>query len=468
MSRRGFPFALAIFLASGTFAGKATASETETAPPAASAPGEIVIRYLPGVDPGDQAEARAALGASVDDFSETTGLEVLDVPAGTDLEQAAAAAESLPQVLYAEPNYAYRIAAVPNDPMYRDLWALGPSNRSGMNSGIDAPSAWNATTGSPSITVAVVDSGVDTTHPDLAPNAWTNPAETGGREGNAIDDDGNGFVDDWRGWDWTEDDNDPADPLGHGTHTAGTIGAVGNNGVGVSGVNWHVRLMPLRVIDGSGVGYAADVAEAFAYAARAGAQVVNASLSGPELSQAMYEAIAAAPQTLFVVAAGNEGKDNDASPSYPCNIDLPNVVCVTATGQFNELTPFSNWGARSVDLAAPGMRIVSTWPGGGYAEGMGTSAATPHVSGTAALMWPRVPGGALAVRDRLLGSVEPIPELQGRTVTGGRVNAATALGQKRDATEELRGDKSRCKKKAARHRDRQRRRHRNRACRSRR
>jgi subtilisin family serine protease len=466
MSRRGFPFALAIFMASGSFGGQAAASSVETPDPAPYAPGEIVVRYLPGVDEGEQAEARAALDASVEDASEATGLEVLAVPEGTDPQQAAAAAESLPQVLYAEPNYAYRIAAVPNDPKYRDQWPLHPSNRSGMNSGIDAPSAWNATTGSPSVTVAVVDSGVDSAHPDLAPNIWTNPAETGGREANGTDDDGNGFVDDWRGWDWTEDDNDPADALGHGTHTAGTIGAVGNNGVGVSGVNWHVRLMPLRVIDASGVGYATDVAEAFTYAARAGAQVVNASLSGPEMSQAMYEAIAAAPQTLFVVAAGNEGKDNDVSPSYPCNIDLPNVVCVTATGQFNELTPFSNWGARSVDLAAPGMRIVSTWPGGGYAEGMGTSAATPHVSGTAALAWSRVPGGALAVRDRLLGSVEPIPELQGRTVTGGRVNAASALGQKREDTEELRGDRNRCKKKA-RHRQGQRRRHRNR-CRSRR
>jgi subtilisin family serine protease len=440
----------------------ASASEPEPAPYAS---GQIVVRYLPGTGPADHAQARDALGTSVDSSSEAAGLEVLDVPEGTSVEDAAEVAEALPQVLYAEPNYAYRIAAVPNDPMYPDQWQLGPSNRMGMNSGIDAPSAWNASVGSQDITVAVVDSGVDTSHPDLASNVWTNPGETGGRESNLADDDGNGFIDDWRGWDWVEDDNDPADPLGHGTHTAGTVGAVGNNGVGVSGVSWHVGLMPLRVIDGSGIGYATDVAEAFTYAARMGAEVVNASLSGPAFSQPMYDAIAAAPLTLFVVAAGNEGKDNDASPSYPCNFDLPNMMCVTATGQFNELTPFSNWGARSVDLAAPGMRIVSTWPGGGYAEGIGTSAAAPHVSGTAALVWSRVPGGVLAVRGRLLAGTESLPELRGRTVTGGRVNAAGALGQARESREELRGDKKRCKRKQPA-RDRQRR-HR-RSCRARR
>lgn len=461
MSRVGYLLALAMFLASGMT--PTTASETEPAPYAS---GQIVVRYLPGTGPEEHAEARDALGTSVESSSEATGLEVLDVPEGIDVEDAAEVAEALPQVLYAEPNYAYRIAAVPNDPMYPDQWQLGPSNRMGMNSGIDTPSAWSASVGSQDITVAVVDSGVDTSHPDLASNVWTNTGETGGREANQADDDGNGFIDDWRGWDWVDDDNDPADPLGHGTHTAGTVGAVGNNGVGVSGVSWHVSLMPLRVIDGGGIGYATDVAEAFTYAARLGAEVVNASLSGPGLSQPMYDAMAAAPQTLFVVAAGNEGKDNDASPSYPCNFELPNVVCVTATGQFNELTPFSNWGARSVDLAAPGMRIVSTWPGGGYAEGIGTSAATPHVSGTATLVWSRVPGGALVVRDRLLAGAESLPELQGRTVTGGRVNAAGALGLPRESREELRGDKKRCKRKPHAG-DRQRRR-RKRACRARR
>jgi subtilisin family serine protease len=442
LSRVGYPLTLAILLASGIT--QASASEAEPAPYAS---GEIVVRYLPGTGPEEQAEAREALDTSVESSSEATGLEVLNVPEGIDVEDAAEIAEALPQVLYAEPNYAYRIAVVPNDPMYPDQWQLGPSNRMGTNSGIDTPSAWNASVGSQDITVAVVDSGVDTSHPDLAPNVWTNPGETGGREYNLTDDDANGFTDDWRGWDWVDDDNDPADPLGHGTHTAGTVGAVGNNGVGVSGVSWQVRLMPLRVIDGSGVGYATDVAEAFTYASRLGAEVVNASLSGPQLSQPMYDAMAAAPQTLFVVAAGNEGKDVDTSPSYPCNFELLNVVCVAATGQFNELTPFSNWGARSVDLAAPGMRIISTWPGGGYAEGIGTSAAAPHVSGTAALVWSRVPGGALVVRDRLLAGTEPLPELQGRTVTGGRVNAAGALGQAREAREELRGERKRCKRK---------------------
>jgi subtilisin family serine protease len=427
-----------------------------------------LVRYLPGAGAEERSDAREALGTELQSSSPATGLEVLDLPPGVDAEGAAARAQALPQVLYAEPNHTYRIAAVPNDPMYRQLWALGPSNRTGMNSGIDAPSAWDAVVGSPSVTVAVVDSGVDATHPDLAANVWTNPGEAGGLEANGADDDGNGYVDDRQGWDWIDDDNTPSDPLGHGTHTAGTIGAVGNNGLGISGVSWTVRLMALRVIDGSGAGFASDVAEAFTYAARAGTQIVNASLTGPEPSQAVYDAIAAAPETLFVVAAGNEGKDTDVSPSYPCSFDLPNLVCVAATGQFNELTPFSNWGARSVDLAAPGMRILSTWPGGGYAEGMGTSAATPHVAGAAALVWARSPGGTLAVRDALLRGVEPLPALRGRTVTGGRLNAAGALGQNREERAEWRPDQRRCKRKASADHRQRRHRRRGRWCRIRR
>ena len=461
--RRWFPYILALSVAGPTFAGQASAAEGPSQP-ASQAPGEIVVRYLPGAGADERSEARETLGTEAQSSSPVAGLEVLEVPPGVDVQEAAAQAEALPQVLYAEPNYTYRIATVPNDPLYRQLWALGPSNRSGMNSGIDAPSAWEAVVGSPSVTVAVVDSGVDATHPDLAGNMWINPGEGGDVAANGVDDDGNGFVDDAQGWDWIDDDNTPADPLGHGTHTAGTVGAVGNNGVGISGVSWSVRLMALRVIDGSGAGFASDVAAAFTYAARAGAQIVNASLTGPEPSQAMYDAIAAAPQTLFVVAAGNESKNTDLSPSYPCSFDLPNLICVAATGQFNELAPFSNWGPRSVDLAAPGMRIVSTWPGGGYAEGMGTSAASPHVAGAAALVWARSSGGAPAVRDALLRGVEPLVELRGRTATGGRLNAAGALG--REQGDRVAPDRRRCKRKPLGH-QRQRRRRAGR-CRSRR
>ncbi len=223
--------------------------------------------------------------------------------------------------------------------------------------------AWDLIRGG-AVTVAVVDTGVAYDHPELAPNMWVNPGETGGgRETNGVDDDGNGFVDDWRGWDFVGEDNDPRDYNGHGTHVAGTIGARGNNATGVVGVNWQVRILPVRVCDGTGICTLFDVARGFIYAAAMGARVVNASLGGP-FSDYMGEAIAGAPDTLFVVAAGNGSADNDdpSTPTYPCNYPYPNVICVAATDQDDRLAWFSNYGATSVDLGAPGVNILGTVP----------------------------------------------------------------------------------------------------------
>ncbi len=260
-------------------------------------------------------------------------------------------------MLYAEPNFVFRPDAIPNDPFFADLWGL---------SAIQAPLAWESTTGSPGVKVAVVDSGIAYDHPDLAPNIWTNPGESGGgKETNGIDDDGDGYVDDVHGWDFVQNDNEPLDFFFHGTHVAGTIGAAGNNGTGITGVDWQTSLMALRAGDAAnGELLDSDIIGAFVYACAHGARVVNASFGGPDFSQAMLDVIGSpgCANTLFVASAGNDAVDVDASPSYPCSFTTANLVCVAATDLDGSLASFSNYGPRSVDLAAPGVDVLSTIP----------------------------------------------------------------------------------------------------------
>jgi thermitase len=295
-------------------------------------------------------------GAKVERDMPISGTKLVSVSPGESVLAAAAALEQHSDVLYAEPNWIYHTSATPNDARFPELWGLNQAN----DADIDAPEAWDLTTGSSSVIVAVVDSGVAYDHPDLAPNIWANDDPA-----NGVDDDGNGFVDDTHGWDFVDNDNAPIDENGHGTHVAGTIGARGNNGIGVAGVNWNVSVMPVRAGDAWGRLTDADVADAFAYACRNGARVVNGSFGATETSQLMYSAIVApeCANTLFVFAAGNDGANNDAVPRYPCNYRAPNVLCVAATDRNDQLTGFSNYGASSVHLAAPGVDILSTVPG---------------------------------------------------------------------------------------------------------
>jgi subtilisin family serine protease len=250
--------------------------------------------------------------------------------------------------------------------MFGSLWGLHNTGQAvnGHAAGtddkdIDAPEAWDRNKGSMSTVVAVVDSGVAWDHPDLSPNIWSNADEIAG---NGVDDDGNGKIDDVRGWDFVDGDNNPWDYEGHGTHVAGTIAARGNNGVGVTGVAWQASIMALRAADALGFASNATVTDAFTYAAANGARVVNASLGGFAQSQAMSDAIADNPSTLFVVAAGNDERDNDATPDYPCNYTAANLICVAATDNKDALASFSNYGVTSVDLAAPGVDIDSARP----------------------------------------------------------------------------------------------------------
>jgi subtilisin family serine protease len=300
-----------------------------------------------------------------------------------------------PDVRYAEPNYLYHISATPNDPLYPQLWGLNqPSDHD-----IDAPEAWDVDTGDPSVIVAVVDSGVAYDHPDLALNRWVNDDPPGGG-----DQDGNGFVDDTFGWDFVQNDNTPLDYNGHGTHVSGTISARGNNGIGVTGVNWDTTIMPLRAGDENGSLPTAAIVNAFTYACNNGAHVVNGSFGGGGINQSMYNAIAACPGMLFVFAAGNGGNDgvgddNDVTPQFPCNYDrttiagpgLPNIICVAATDVNDNLTGFSNFGQQSVHLAAPGDDITSTWPGysAAFSDNFTTDIAGRWTASGTGIAWTR-------------------------------------------------------------------------------
>ncbi|HVQ37440.1 MAG TPA: S8 family serine peptidase [Pyrinomonadaceae bacterium] len=378
---------------------------------------------------------------------------------------AVAALSSRPDVLYAEPNYIKRLHVAPTDSHYGILWGLkntGQTDAIGTvfspgtpGADIDAELAWNITTGSRNVVVGVIDQGMLTTHTDLADNIWKNPAEIAG---NAIDDDGNGYVDDVSGWDFANNKNTVFDGTlntwyvdYHGTHVAGTIGAAGNNG-GVVGVNWQVSIMPLKFIGGDG-GNSADLLKAFNYVRMmkklwvesggtkgANIRVLNNSYGSYEKSQAEFEGIKALADAgiLFVVSAGNDGRTSDIYPAYPAAFDLPNIISVAATERKDQLARFSNFGARSVHIGAPGQHIWSSIPAyfpgdgdratGSYYFLDGTSMAAPHVTGTAALICAAFPDISMQrLRAALLYSGDVIPSLENKTVTGRRLNAFGAL-----------------------------------------
>jgi subtilisin family serine protease len=324
-------------------------------------PGELLVRFKPETPQAVRREIRAGQRASLKRALRMPGLELLRLDSGASVVSTAAKLEREPNVLYAQPNYVYRTAATPNDPRFNELWGLhSPLD----DTDIDMPEAWDVTTGSSAVTVAVVDTGVAYDHPDLAANAWTNPGEVE----NGADDDANGLVDDVRGWDFVQNDKTPLDFHGHGTHVAGTIGAHGNNAVGVTGVNWQVKLMALRAGDAWGGLSTSAIVSAFDYACSKGAKVINGSFGGPGFSPAMVDAINRCPGSLFVVAAGNGGSDgvgdnlDTTPPMYPCSYGMANIVCVAASDDVDALAPFSNYGPQSVDLAAPGTNILSGAP----------------------------------------------------------------------------------------------------------
>ncbi|MFZ5594961.1 MAG: S8 family serine peptidase [Pseudomonadota bacterium] len=405
-------------------------------------PGEVIVKFRdkPLNNPAaarDVAAVHAALEARVVATMPLTRVQRVRGARGQAAEALMEAYARRADVEFVEPNYIFHVQATPNDPRFPEQWSLNNTGQTGGTPGADigAVRAWDKQKGGASIIVADIDTGVDYTHPDLAANMWVNPGEIAG---NGIDDDGNGFIDDVRGWDFANNDNNPMDDHGHGTHTAGTIGAAGNNAIGVTGVAWNVRIMPLKFISGNGSGTSFGAAQAILYAARMGARISSNSWGGGAFSQAIENAIATANQMgmLFVVAAGNANTNNDTTASFPCNSTQPNVLCVAATDSNDQKASFSNYGALSVDLGAPGVSILSTVPtascamcsSSGYRFASGTSMATPHVAGAAALVRSQFPAlGAVDIKNLLMSSVDKVSALTGKTVTGGRLNVARAV-----------------------------------------
>ena len=357
------------------------------------------------------------------------GLYELQLSQGMSIEGALAVFQADTRVATAEANYRLMLEGIPNDPRFSSMYGLNNTAQTGgtQDADIDAPEAWNINTGTRRTIVAVIDTGVDYNHQDLAANMWRN---TGEISGDGVDNDGNGYVDDIYGYDFANNDADPMDDNGHGTHVSGTIGAVGNNGIGTTGVNWNTRIMALKFLAADGSGSTAGAISALNYAVRMGANLSNNSWGGGGSSSLLSQAISNAKNAghIFVAAAGNSGLNNDATANYPSNYDFDNVVAVAATDNKDVLASFSNYGATTVDIAAPGVGILSTLPGNTYGTLSGTSMATPHVSGAISLIWDQNPTFTYQqVIAKLYSSVDKIAGLNGKVATGGRLNIGNAL-----------------------------------------
>ncbi len=350
-------------------------------------------------------------------------------------------------IQYIEPNYIYRVPAgmdqadarfnrepkQPNDDKFKELWGLYNTGDQGGLAGADvnALKAWQVTTGRKEVLIAVIDTGIDYTHPDLAANMWKNEKEI---PGNAKDDDGNGFVDDVYGYDFANHDADPMDDNRHGTHCAGTIGAVQNNKIGVAGVMGQVRLMPVKFLTAGGSGSLAAAVEAIGYATKMGAHVMSNSWGGGGYSAALFEAIKLAESRgqVFVAAAGNSRSDNDVNPTYPAGYQVSNVISVAAMERTGKPASFTCYGKKTVHVAAPGVNIVSTTPNNTYQSLSGTSMATPHVAGIVGLVLSKQgTRAAPTMRERLILTSKKHADLTNISVSQDFVDALAAVEGKR-------------------------------------
>jgi thermitase len=376
-------------------------------PGAAYRPGELIIKYKDGKAGVASAGLHQRHGSRQLREFKAYGLEHVKVRTGQSVQEAISAFEADGDVEYAEPNYIVHATVVPSDPSYSSLWGMTK---------ISAPAAWDNSTGSQTVVIGTIDTGIDYTHPDLKANIWP----------------GNGTYP-ANGYNAITHTYDPKDDNGHGSHVAGTIGAVGNNGVGVAGVNWNVQIAACKFLDASGSGSTIDAIECLNYFKNlkaSGANVIatNNSWGGGGFSQSLYDAINAQRDILFIAAAGNSGANNDTTASYPSNYELPNVVAVAATDSADALASFSQYGRRTVDVAAPGVSIYSTYMNGGYATLSGTSMATPHVTGLAGLIKARIPTAEWStIRNLILSTGDTVTAASGKTLTGKRINAYNAL-----------------------------------------
>ena len=388
---------------------------------APAGPDYTANRAIVGAKDKQKAKAEGAVrkhGGRVLSYNAAGNFMVVETP--SDSKGWADKVKSEGPVRYAEPDYEVTADVLPSDPRWSELWGM---TKIGM------PSAWDIDTGSKSIVVGVIDTGVDYTHEDLAGQMWINTDEIAN---NGIDDDANGWVDDRYGADCANNDGNPMDDNNHGSHVAGTIGAAGNNAKGVVGVNWTTSIMALKFLGSGGSGSTSDAVECLYYAIQNGAHLTSNSWGGGGFSQTLFDAISAARNAnqLFVAAAGNSAVNTDSSPHYPSSYNLPNIVSVAATTQTDSLASFSNYGVNSVDLAAPGVSILSTVRNNGYSSFNGTSMATPHVAGAAALLlseYPSLRGSYVDLKAKILDNVDPVSALSGKVLTGGRLNVSKAI-----------------------------------------
>ena len=403
---------------------------------------ELLVKFKSNVSLETIDEITARFHDRVEDRIENDpGLDAIDDLDDADVAETVAQYAALPEVEYAEPNYEISLDAIdappfvpvlPHDPRFADQWALANSGQRGGKEGADisATRAWVKTTGSDKVVVAVLDSGVDYNHDDLAGNMWTRPADLAPYHDNEL-----GTIDDSRGFNAVDNTSDPMDENGHGTHCAGIIGAEGSNDIGISGVNWKVQIMPLKFMNAGGFGTTKDAIEAINYVidrkkAGVNVRIISASWGSTQKSRSLEEVIRKAYENdiLFVAASGNSSTNNDRQPHFPSSYDVPNVISVAALDRNDKLAKFSNYGVKSVAIAAPGVDILSTWLGNEYEEKSGTSMATPVVAGVAALVVAENPRISVDnLKKRLLASVDKLPELNGKITTGGRINAAKAV-----------------------------------------
>ena len=426
--------------ASGGVPGRGAASDAVPPPPLLPhVPNEVIVKFRDWVPESNKSTALSRVsGTRLRVFRILDGLEHHRLPPNVSVDEAIAKYRQDPDILYAEPNYIVRTTNTPDDTYFGELWGLYNTGQLGGTPGahIDAPSAWNITTGSSSVVVAVLDTGIDYNHPDLSANLFRNTLDC---NTNGIDDDGNGRIDDCFGVDKANNDSNPLDDNGHGSHVAGTIGAVGNNGAGVVGINWNVSLMACKFLDATGSGSTAGAIACLEYVRTMkdrGVNIIatNNSWGGGGFSQALFDAIQNHQQAgiLFIAAAGNGnasgiGLNNDQTPFYPCVYGLSNVICVAATSRTDDRATFSNYGRRTVHIGAPGSEILSTKLNGTYATHNGTSMATPHVAGTAALLKAANSGWDWrAIKNLILAGGDNVASMA-NTITQKRLNAFGAL-----------------------------------------
>jgi subtilisin family serine protease len=391
--------------------------------PARAEAADIIVKRTPGLSKNERADVRNHAKVKLVD---TLSLPDTEVVSAKNPNAALAVLNADPDVAYAELDRP--IGVLSNDPLFSSQWGLQNTGQFGGLPGKDmsVPDAWQTSTGL-GVTVAVVDTGVDGDVADLAGQLTGNPNDI---PDNGADDDGNGYVDDTQGWDFIDDDNEPEDENDHGTHVTGTIAALADNGIGVAGVAPGAQVLALRALDAAGSGSDSTIAEAFDYAGEQGVRIVNASLGGIGGSQTLTDAMAAHPNTLYVVAAGNSGLNTDVYAFAPCTSPAPNVLCVGASDDRDARAWFSNYGAHTVDVFAPGVQIDSTWRGGGYRFLNGTSMAAPHVAGEAALALAADPIASTAqLKAAVIASADPVSGLSAVSVAGGRADAAEAVSE---------------------------------------